>query len=60
MSRFVGEIKKQPGEWAVYRRDATEASVASQARARYPEAEWTSRSNKDGTYTIYARWVGDT
>lgn len=57
---FVKKLKKRPGEWAVYRRDAQNTSGAYTNQARHVGSDWIVRKNPDGeTYTYYARWIGD-
>lgn len=56
-ARFVEELKKRPGKWAVYRSNATAGSDVTIGKKDYPGTEWTSRRSGN-KYTIYARWVG--
>lgn len=56
---FVDALKANPGKWAKYPRDFSNPSTAYQNQRRYPGSDWSSRSNSDGTYTYYARWIGE-
>ena len=60
---FLKAIASRPNDWAVYResmgRDQAHA-LASQNRRRHKGSEWTARQHEDGSYTVYARVVGET
>ena len=51
---FWAALDANPGRWAIYRRDAKSSGTGlTFIRARGYET--TSRTNPDGTFTIYAR-----
>ncbi len=50
---FVDELKRHPGEWALYGHKG--ASMAAYLRKRYG-LEAVTRNNKNGKADIYARW----
>lgn len=56
--RFVAAIKARPNRWAIYTEGASNAVIVSIAKKKYPDTEWTSRKQADGTYTVYARYIG--
>lgn len=55
-SAFVEALRAHPGEWAIVRRDAETGKV--QDLRNVAGVRVTSTPNKDGTSTVYARWVG--
>ena len=55
---FVEVLKTRPNTWAIFRRNHSNAVIVSTAKTRYPDTEWTSRSDGKGNYTIYARYIG--
>lgn len=61
---IFAELREQPGDWAIVVPATTSASTAMNIKlgklggAKPHEYEATSRSNHDGTYAIYARYVG--
>lgn len=55
--RFVAQLRTRPGEWAVYTRDWKSSGVTNMG-THHPGTEWTTRGNGNGTWTVYARWVG--
>lgn len=58
MARFVEVLKTRPNEWAVYSAKHPNCSVITYGKKNYPKTEWTSRKNADGTFKIFARFVG--
>lgn len=58
IARFVEVLKTRPNKWAIYKTDSSNAVTVSTAKKAYPQTEWTSRKNPDGTFTLYARFVG--
>jgi hypothetical protein len=57
-ARFVEVLKTRPNKWAIYKSNANNAVTVSTAKKAYPQTEWTSRKNPDGTFTLYARFIG--
>ena len=58
LRQFVGILKTQPMVWAAYRADLMTLATVTNNKRAYPGTEWTSRKNKDGTFTLFGRWVG--
>ena len=56
--RFVAALKKRPNKWAIYTEKCSNGVIVTSAKKTFPDTEWTSRKDKDGTYTIYARYIG--
>lgn len=53
---FVEVLKTRPGKWALYRENLKYATDVTNGKRLFPEVEWTSRQNEDGTFNIYARY----
>jgi hypothetical protein len=51
---FIAKLQANPGQWAVVRKDAPSHNERQYLQRCGVEA--VSRSNGDGTFTIYARW----
>jgi hypothetical protein len=51
---FVEKLQANPGQWAVFRKDAPHR--ADRQYLQRWGAEALVRSNGDGTHTVYARW----
>ena len=58
MQRFVEVLKSRPNEWAVYSTKHPNCAVITYGKKNFPKTEWTSRKNTDGTFKIYARYIG--
>jgi hypothetical protein len=56
--RFVAALKARPNRWAIYTEGSKNAVIVSMAKKKFPDTEWTSRKQPDGTFTIYARYIG--
>lgn len=59
---MVPILKQKPGEWAVFRSNMT-ASYASKTatnyRNRYPDLEWLTARDADGTYSVWVRFIAE-
>lgn len=61
----LDQLRARPGEYAIIDDDATRPALVTQinkgkiAGIVEGEFEATSHSNEDGTFTVYARFVGD-
>jgi hypothetical protein len=53
--KFVNALRTNPNEWALYRDKVKQRSTKMNLARKYPDIEWVSRHNDDGTYTIWAR-----
>lgn len=56
--RFVAALKKRPNQWAIYKEKCSNGVIVSSAKKTFPETEWTARKDENGTFTIYARYIG--
>lgn len=57
IQQFVDTLAQRPGQWGILKRSSKNRNLIP--KNRFPEVEWTSAADDDGTYTIYGRWVGD-
>lgn len=64
VQKFVQALREHPGTWAIYTRES-KVPTASHQTAANPGTQWTVRANKDdegnedGTYTHFARFIGE-
>ena len=56
--KFVSVLKTRPNRWAIYKENCSNGVMVTQNKKAFPNTEWTSRKNQDGTFTIYARYIG--
>ena len=56
--RFVEALKARPNRWAIYTEGVSNAVSVTMGKKRFPNTEWTSRKQADGTFTVYARYIG--
>ena len=52
---FVEALRNNRNQWALYRDQVKQRSTKMNLAKKYPDIEWVSRLNDDGTYTIWAR-----
>ena len=55
--RFVNQLQSNPGRWAIY--PSPRKDHHGDLAKKFPDIEWTSRSNKDGSMVIYGRHIGN-
>lgn len=55
---FVAVLKTRPNEWAVYRKSHPNCGIITYGKRTFKNTEWTSRRNPDGSFDIYARYIG--
>jgi hypothetical protein len=53
---FVAELRKRPGEWALYTSSASH-TLAYINQKDFPGTEWTCRKNADGRFEVFARAI---
>lgn len=57
--KFVAVLKTRPNKWAIYRENCNNGVMVTANKKAFPNTEWTSRKNPDGTFTIYGRYIGN-
>lgn len=50
--QFIEVLKTKPNTWAIYRHNAKHPYAP-----KMENVEWANRSNGDGTFTVYVRYV---